>query len=399
MEEIINSKKAKPARGFVTVQLFDEFGRIVQEEKIENKMTYLVTNRMKWRLRQDFYSGHPSSTLTEPVYPLDCIILDSTTDTTIYDTLLKNIGRIIGWSDKTNYSGTDTFRGTINAAESYTNNERVHYVFDWPTHAANGTFQTIAWGGVSGNAYRGITVSSISALGGSTSGLAWDGTNLWASDDNKKLIYKLNPSTGEVKSSFSSHTYNIRGLAWDGSNLWIIEISGSASIIHKLNPNNGEIVSSFTIPNSYLHGITWDGTNLWVADAKSDDRRDRIYKLNPATGDVINSLSSPAGKNTLGLAWDGTNLWVADEGSKRIYKLNPATGEVISSLSSPAGAPWGLTWDGTYLWASVPRYSSYYIDKIYKVDVAIGTITKLPNPVTKTSTNTMKIQYDFIFED
>ena len=355
MEEIINSKKAKPARGFVTVQLFDEFGRILQEEKTENKMTHLVTNRMKWRLRQDFYHGHPKSTLTEPAYPLDCIILDSTTDTTIYDTLLKNIGKIIGWSDKTNYSGTDTFRGTINAAESYTNNERVHYVFDWPTHAANGTFQTIEWGGVSGNAYKSITVSSFSATGKIT-GLALDGTNLWVADDDGKMIYKLNPSTGEVKSSFSIQVRNIQGLAWDGSNLWIIEISYSNSIIHKLNPNNGEIVSSFTIPNSYLQGITWDGTNLWVSDAKQDDR------------------------------------------SYRIYKLNPATGEVISSLLSPAGAPRGLTWDGTYLWVSVP-IRPYYNSNIYKVDVAIGTITKLPNPVTKTSTNTMKIQYDFIFED
>jgi len=392
MEEIINSKKAKPARGFVTVQLFDEFGRILQEEKTENKMTHLVTNRMKWRLKQDFYSGHPSSTLTEPAYPLDCIILDSTTDTTIYDTLLKNIGRIIGWSDKTNYSGTDTFRGTINAAESYTNNERVHYVFDWPTHAANGTFQTIAWGGVSGNAYQGITVSSISIPSDYISGLAWDGTNLWASDDNNKLIYKLNPSTGEVKSSFSSQTRNIQGLVWDGSNLWIIEIYYSNSIIHKLNPNNGEIVSSFTIPNSNLRGITWDGTNLWVAD----DGSDRIYKLNPATGEVISSLSSPDG-TPRGLAWDGTNLWVAGYFSQKIYKINPNTGEVISSLSSPSVAPRGLTWDGTYLWVSESRTPSSY--KIYKVNVAIGTITKLPNPVTKTSTNTMKVQYDFIFED
>jgi len=392
MEEIINSKKAKPARGFVTVQLFDEFGRILQEEKTENNMTHLVTNRMKWRLRQDFYSGHPSSTLTEPVYPLNCIILDLSTDATIYDTypLYRNIGQVIGWSDKTNYSGTDTFRGTINAAESYTNNERVHYVFDWPTHAANGTFQTIAWGNISNNTYSGTFINSFASPDSDVQGLAWDGTNLWFAGDYNDKIYKLNPNTGEVISSFATPDNSPRGLVWDGTYLWLAGSDYYNPKIYKLNPNTGAVISSFTSPDIYPQGLAWDGTNLWVVG----DYNDKIYKLNPNTGAVINWFTAPD-VDPRGITFEGANLWFAGNNNKKIYKLNPNTGEVISSFATPDNSPRGLVWDGTYLWLSGNSNK-----KIYKgIDATIGTITKLPNPVTKTSTNTMKVQYDFIFVD
>ena len=42
MEEIINSKKAKPARGFVTVQLFDEFGRMPKRKNWQKLVEILL---------------------------------------------------------------------------------------------------------------------------------------------------------------------------------------------------------------------------------------------------------------------------------------------------------------------------------------------------------------------
>jgi len=57
-----------------------------------------------------------------------------------------NPGKMIGWANKSTYQGTDTLRGTPNTAESYANNTKIHWVFDWPTNAGNGTFQSIIWG-------------------------------------------------------------------------------------------------------------------------------------------------------------------------------------------------------------------------------------------------------------
>jgi len=84
---------------------------------------------------------------------------------------------------------------------------------------------------------------------------------------------------------------------------------------------------------------------------------------------------------------------LAFSNQERIYKLNPSTGEVISSFASPDSVPRGLTWVGQYLWLSGSDQ-----DRIYKMYMRFGAITLLPAPVTKTSMNTMKVQYDFVFE-
>src|SRR5690606_15738890 len=53
-------------------------------------------------------------------------------------------GNEIGWALTTGpYSGSDEKRGSYNTSESFTTQEQVHIVIDFPTHAANGTFQSI----------------------------------------------------------------------------------------------------------------------------------------------------------------------------------------------------------------------------------------------------------------
>lgn len=63
----------------------------------------------------------------------------------------KILGNIIGYAERNSpYSGTDTRRGTINRTETTLeiNNGkiRVNFVFDFPTHASNGSFESIYWG-------------------------------------------------------------------------------------------------------------------------------------------------------------------------------------------------------------------------------------------------------------
>src|SRR5690606_36291447 len=53
-------------------------------------------------------------------------------------------GNEIGWAlTSGTYSGSDNKRGSYNTAEPFTTQEQVHIVVDFPTHAGNGTFQSI----------------------------------------------------------------------------------------------------------------------------------------------------------------------------------------------------------------------------------------------------------------
>lgn len=394
MEEIISGKNAKHARGFVTVQLFDEFGHIVQEEKIENDMTSLVTDRMKWRLKQDFYNGHPGSTLTEPLYPLNAVILYTPADSTIYKTapLYRNIGIPIGWSDKTNYSGTDTFRGTINSVESYTNSNRVHYVFDWPTHAANGTFQNIAWCNISNDTIASVSLKALSSYNYGViryqRAIAWVDNYIWTGGYDDANIYKIKPNTNEKVDYITIQGGSPRGLAWDGNYLWYT--NNNNNYIYKIDLNTKICTPEFQSPDSASFGIAWAGSILWIVGRNAK----KIYKFNPETKTVLGTIEFPT-PDIMGIAWDGLFLWATDNSTNTIFKINPNNGTVLGTFSRPGtNSLSGITFDGTYLWVTTE-----YGRTAEKIDAAIGTITKLPNPVTKTSTNTMKIQYDFIFED
>lgn len=60
------------------------------------------------------------------------------------------MGNVVGYAHRNStYSGDDTKRGTINRAETkfeVTDNKmKINFVFDFPTHAANGTIESIYW--------------------------------------------------------------------------------------------------------------------------------------------------------------------------------------------------------------------------------------------------------------
>ena len=386
MEEDIKLNNIKPVRGFATVELFDDFGKKILEEKIENTLTLYEINRIKWRLRQDFFTGHPTP-LAEPIYPLNSIILTYTDSINYSAPMFLNTGAIVGWANKTPYSGADTKRGTINVVESYSTNDYVRWVFDWATHSGNGTFQTIMWGEANNGNYMTRVIHSLPCpiVTSYAYSLAWDGTNLWyvIIFNYTDAVFRVNPNTGQITSRFDLPV-RTTGIAWDGENLWIADYH--TNDIFKLNPNTGIVYKAFNSPAEGVWSLAWDGTYLWESLYDSD----MVYKLNPNTGAIISSFAIPF--SSAHIAHDGTNLWLTANGSNMIYKLNPNTGEISCSFSSPISNT-GIAWDGTYLW--VIRNDGL----IYKLDITIGTITRLPNQITKTNSNTMKVKYDFVFDE
>ncbi len=194
-------------------------------------------------------------------------------------------------------------------------------------------------------------------------GLAWDGNYLWHVDSREHKIYKIDPSNGNVISSFNSPGLDRypTGLTYDGSYLWVANLGtiGYYNRIYKINPSNGNVISSFRSPDDWPSGLAWDGNYLWHSGYCDN----KIYKIDPSCGNVISSFSSPDIWAT-GLTYDGSYLWSADKVTDKIYKINPSDGSVVDSFYSPAGGPTGLTWDGSYLWNA-----DKYTDMIYKIDV------------------------------
>jgi DNA-binding beta-propeller fold protein YncE len=390
MLEMIDFKKPT-VEGIVTVQLIEATsGKIVDGQKVKNMITTHTLDRMKWKQKEEFFRdcAHQSG-LVETLYPFTHIGLFSS-DKPVQDVPIPDLGLCVGWAQKLSpYSGSNRRRGTINQSESYATPEIAHYVFDWPTHAANGTHRTIAWGNISENIgeLTGTVITSFNSPDYYPYGLAWDGQYLWLTGYSAKKIYKLDPTDGTVITSFNSPDKYPYGLAWDGQYLWLTGYS--ANKIYKLDPTDGTVITSFNSPDSSPYGLAWDGQYLWLTGYSAK----KIYKLDPTDGTVITSFNSPD-KYPYGLAWDGQYLWLAGSSAKKIYKLDPTDGTVITSFNSPDSSPCGLAWDGQYLWLT-----GYSANKIYKLACIIGAQTLLASPVTKTSLHTLKVQYDFVFQE
>lgn len=157
-------KKLKPSKGIktkISVLLHDAIsGQLVEKAVTENVLgNFIAKMAFNEYFFDDLQQPVSDSTArwvhqfknTGGTYPFRRIFLTDYTgaESENHDRIK---GELIGFARReADYSGTATDRGTINRLESnITFNGTqitVHIVFDFPTHAANGTFQSIWWGG------------------------------------------------------------------------------------------------------------------------------------------------------------------------------------------------------------------------------------------------------------
>ena len=189
--------------------------------------------------------------------------------------------------------------------------------------------------------------------GGSTSGLTWDGANIWSCDLIAEKIYKHNADMTIA----ATYTTNVRptGLAWDGANIWSCNWVLDEIYKHNMDATLS-INTTYDSHSIGPTGLAWDGANIWSCNWNTK----KIYKHNmDATLSINTTYDSPSAGPT-GLAWDGANIWSCDHVNGRIYK-HRSNMNVIASYSLQSFSIHGLTWDGAVIWSG-----NKTLDKIYK---------------------------------
>lgn len=89
-------------------------------------------------------------------------------------------------------------------------------------------------------------VDSVALPVTAVTGLAWDGTCLWASIPRRDSIFRVDPATGMIVSGIAfSIEDDYGGLAWDeDGSLWI----ANKDSIFKLDPQTGEVMEGHRAP-------------------------------------------------------------------------------------------------------------------------------------------------------
>ncbi|RPH94752.1 choice-of-anchor D domain-containing protein [candidate division KSB1 bacterium] len=218
-----------------------------------------------------------------------------------------------------------------------------------------------------------VLVHEIPAPSNTATGLCWDGSALWVSDQATG-IYKVNPATGAVIRNLTCPVTGSRGLAFADGYLWTISRVSGDLHVYKIDTTSGAVAAQINDPSAgYAGGLGWDGTALWMSVYYPASR---ILRVNPADGAVL-ATHNIAAVRPYGVAYDGSSLWISSEdtGVETIYRVDHSNGQTLWSFPLPAHTPQpgrrprGVAWDGQFLWVLAYDVTSFNV-KIFKYDVS-----------------------------
>lgn len=438
--EVIEMLKHKvssiPLRGFTKIELFDEkrFGKKVEEVTAENFISINMKDYLEYILMNEYskigvgLSGTDMMPLTYREFPFNVLAL--TTDSRPENPQIERVvmGDIIGYAFKNQYVGSDTRRGTLNSAESYRDRSMAHFVFDFATNAANGTFSSVVWysdtGGsssITAQRYFQKNFEWYVALKGNNGlannshyrgGLCFDGSSFWTLESTgsgaKKIVEVLvTPGTNGKNATFTigriwdSHVSSYSDVAYDitydSDYIYYTLNVGSNNTIYCVKKSDGTR-SAITLSGfGRLYGIERVGAYFYVL-GQSATQVNGQYPLRWAKYD--SSFNIIEAKNIFendvavyGMAYNQQKNEIAVRTSNGIYIFDLQMNRLSYSIaqpSSPSYYPGIAVKDGEYFLRD--EYSFFMAEL-----GSLGARNLLPTPVTKTSTNTMKVTYDFMF--
>ena len=104
------------------------------------------------------------------------------------------------------------------------------------------------------------------AVGNQSSFVAFDGANIWVTNQFDGTVSKLRASDGMTMGTFAVGN-GPRGVAFDGANIWVTNpLDGTVS---KLRASNGLPLGTFDV-GVFPILMAFDRANIWVANALSD---------------------------------------------------------------------------------------------------------------------------------
>ena len=383
-ESIDLSNRFKP-KGKVMVQLFDENGQIINEQKSENFITKTVQRYFDHVMRNVFTrnrvtGGHDVYNYT--LDPFHSMVLTDATHPEDPQNEWIRAGNVIGYAGTTGtYSGSDVLRGSYNTSESFTNREQVHIVVDFPSHAGNGTFQSIYFS----SEYESLNVASQNQV--------YNEALAEIQKHNGKIYAK--PRTGNYLLVFDDNFNTIEQIEGIGNfnDFWIV-----GNVIYYVS-NTFDITSApLNDPTNRTLVVTLGERASGIVRHELSGRwytkyNNTIYVYDSGWNLIssFEDINGQAGGGMTGVFDEGvitdagTFIWVGGGYDNDMTSLNNNTSNNIRMVG------FFDEYIFVYFFSTVNQQRTLRIPL-----VNIGSRALLDEPVTKGNTQTMKITYDFM---
>lgn len=450
-------KPVQASHNRVTIQLCDAAsGQIVEEAVTENAITPLLESMSYGDIAQKLNYSTLNGTYDFPNF--STIALSDSGISELEDLYFIH-GNIIGicGREDTSGTGTSTIKGIYNAAESYSKFEgngykHIHLVYDWPTSSGNGKIQNIYWFQAPNNSQKSLFGVSVINNAASLSGIEFDRAgNAYKIVSGKyyKILNFLKYVNGiedikiatqesfhtkhEVNGNYYTFSYKTANSNTDtftftltvnkhdtsGNILdtWTEDLISSVPQLVELK-KNGRLRGSCSLgARNYCDFDGWVGFYVRYESSGNDfpkrDSEGSLIQNNSSASDVW-TMYNVLTKQWLRVPnpWDVwctyehyTNTSVLKKLDDKHFcvdsyyikvdtETSTVTGEQLSAPIYLEGYRYINKMHATLPIAACTRYGS----DVPLVILPICAQTRLAAPITKTTLNTMKIQYDFFFK-
>lgn len=187
----------------------------------------------------------------------------------------------------------------------------------------------------SGNILCQFLDPSILLNGREIRGLAYESSVLWvlhapAGVGGVVRIAKIDPVSRELLLESGDLNWHGRGMTVGAGSLWVVD--ALSDTIFRVDPDTLQVVSSFDTPGPEPMGAAFDGTDLWHVDPLLET----VYQLT-TEGSILSTFTVPNAFRT-GMEWEGSGMWLTT-GDTEISHYLP-TG-VIDEVRALPGLPLG----------------------------------------------------------
>ena len=409
-------------KGTATIQLYDEKNKLIQEVKSTNCISSTALSRMYGEFfRTNLLLNKRDGLSDRAAFLSPAYFMLLTNGTNPEDPTQKYMfGDVIGYANGwQSYSGADTKRGSLNISETITGDWNKHIVIDFPTHACNGTFQSVYWvPGIDNDVPISLSMKADTThkrLGNNTNcDLAVVGDYVYTAvyiNGNYKKIEQINLKTNETLKQIDFET-DVLSLSNFGNDLYVL----GPEKIYKLGMD-------MNIVSSFLHNVpgleAYYRTNIHLVITESNahiiDKNGALHTLDKSSG-IFKSKKDTALAGVKSAYYEGKNIIkILNEGIKfSLYEFNESTLKLnqefkraIIYADNRVSTSYSDSESYYYLYSIAKKDNRLYFlagvsgSDIYLQsgsDCTYFSHTLLPEPITKTSANTMKIQYDFVVE-
>ncbi len=420
--EKVKQKLIMPVQGIATVKLYDDLtGKQVYEAKSENRITAALANIA---FLDGFYYPMLENSqenlfkkifITYPFRVLSLTTGDIPEDP--YDYFIW--GNIVGYADAWYpYTGDSELMGTVNKGEWLREDKggkgTKHFVFDFPTHVANGTFKSIYWSGGQKDGSNAQTPNINDMYKKRTIkeekysipyyNLCTDKNNLYTLEIDKVTVNVYDKFSIEKKNDITLKE-KAKAISYDGTNFWILIEDGSFKKLDK----NFNIIESYPksakVPDNLVYDVEY--YDIAVTESNVYITYNGCIKRNGSSMDYRSCVAMYDKDGTFvkkAEVCTGTSsrLFITRIPNNKLYVIVNVTRaiQLNMDLSIYGSINWGdynyssINWDkDTQTLFAFNDRSYRSLNEYYIVPASAHTL--LPEPVTKTPVNTMKIQYDF----